>query len=230
MHTRALNATEFSTLKWLILYVNFTSIHKVLDYKNMCREVLQGSAFPKFPLTLFLWSPPCSWTQRAADGTGEGRGTVLPRELMGLCAQNGVHGCSRPRPPPQYSRAGHHLHGPVAGDAFHPLKQFPGRHPAPSAVPLAGPREATPAPGSAWGRLQVRPCLRARASPQIPLLLAWPGSAQLHWPQLTVTWGHLGPQWGIKVGVVSLPAPNTMEAFLTVESYPSWWGTGGREG
>ena len=61
-------------------------------------------------------------------------------------------------------------------------------------------------------------------------VLAWPGSAQLHWPQLTVTWGHLGPQWGIKVGVVSLPAPNTMEAFLTVESYPSWWGTGGREG
>ena len=177
----------------------------------MCREVLQGSAFPELPLTLFLWSPPCSWTQRAADGTGEGRGTVLPRELMGSCAQNGVHGCSRPRPPPQYSRAGHHLHGPVAGDAFHPLKQFPGRHPTPSAAAPAGPHEATPALGSAWGRLQVRPCLRARASPQIPLLLAWPGSAQLHWPQLTVTWGHLGPQWGIKVVVVSLLHGGTLE-------------------
>lgn len=155
-------------------------------------------------------------------GLGKGGAQYCPgRELMGSCAHNGVHGCSRPRPPPRYSRAGHHLHGPVTGDAFHPFKQFPGRHPALSAATPAGPHEATPAPGSAWGRLQVRPCLRAGASPQIPLPLAWPGSALLHWPRLTATWGHLGPQWGIKVGIASLLAPNTMEAFITRESYPS---------
>ena len=164
-------------------------------------------------------------------GLGKGGAQYCPgRELTGLCAQNGVYRCSRPRPPQQYSRAGHHLHGPVAGNAFHLLKQFPGRHPALSAPAPAGPHEAIPTPGSAWGRLQLHLCLRARASPQSPLPLARPGSGQLLWSLLTATWGHLGQQWGLKVGVAPLLAPNTMEAFITGKSYPSRWTVEGTRG
>lgn len=81
----------------------------------------------------------------------------------------------------RYSRAGHHLHGPVAGDAFHPLKQFPGRQPAISCCPVG------------------KACLyhRVRTSLHNPLPLAWPSSSLPCWPLWIPTCGHL-QQWGTK--------------------------------
>lgn len=75
---------------------------------------------------------------------GEGGVFARPKEGVGVGA-----------PWRRYSRASHHLHRPVAGNAFHPLKEFPGRQPFISCGTPVRLCEAAPSLDSAWGRMQV---------------------------------------------------------------------------
>lgn len=76
------------------------------------------------------------------------------------------------RPLARYSRGGHHLHRPVAGDALHPLEQLPerqagrqGRAPPAHARPCG----KGPSWGASWGcSPSARGCLRGRSGSRLP--------------------------------------------------------------
>lgn len=128
-----------------------------------------------------------------------------------------------------YSRAGHHLHWPVTGNAFHPLKQFPRRHPVVSCGTPARPCvEASPSPRQCLGEAE------GLSVPQGPNFLPHPMPTGLAPVSSAVSLliplcSLLGQRRKITVCEVYLPAPNIMEAFKTrglLESDPSWWTVG----
>lgn len=211
--------------------MNFTSIHKILDYKNTCREVSRGSAFPEFPLTLFLWSPPCSWTQRAADGTGEGRGTVLPRS-----GANGIV-CTKwriqmfPSPTTPVVLTGWSS-SPRAGrrKCISPAQT----------VSWKTPRSVSPCPGWApRGHPHPGQCLGEAAGPSVPQGQGFPpeptpaGPAWLRSTPLVPTDRHVGPLGaavGVKSGRSSSPRPKHNGGLHNREELPFTVDSGGHEG